>query len=238
TLTTVWLGANDLLKYIFSAGTFGPTPTASLQADIQTTVQTLQAAGSQVVIANLPNVLHTALFIPIANLGPALVGLGVPAAAALPFAGGVAAVNNLGPGSYVLFSALGPIIAALPTGKPPVLTPGSQVVPAAFAAGFQAVNDAYNAAIATVASATGAPLVDDRTALDQAAAQGVPVNPPKCCSSVFGGGLFSFDGIHPSNTGYAIIANLFIGAINAKWGTSIPPVNVQAVYATDPYAPH
>jgi hypothetical protein len=59
----------------------------------------------------------------------------------------------------------------------------------------------------------------------------------------------SFDGIHPSNTGYAIIAYEFIKAINAAYGAHIPEVDVKAVYDgsrcsnkkycfPDPYAPH
>jgi len=43
------------------------------------------------------------------------------------------------------------------------------------------------------------------------------------------GGLFSLDGVHPSNHGHAIIANEFIKVINAKWGGSIPLVDVGAI---------
>ena len=63
------------------------------------------------------------------------------------------------------------------------------------------------------------------------------------------GGILSFDGIHPSNTGYALIAYAFINAINEAYGTSIPQVDLQAAYAgtrcgnskycfPDPYATH
>ena len=54
----------------------------------------------------------------------------------------------------------------------------------------------------------------------------------------FGGGILALDGLHPTNTGYAIIANAWIATINTAYGTSIPAVNVNAIYATDPYAPH
>ncbi|MCB9197330.1 MAG: hypothetical protein H6600_02655 [Flavobacteriales bacterium] len=40
------------------------------------------------------------------------------------------------------------------------------------------------------------------------------------------GGVFSLDGIHPNTKGYAIVANFFIDAINEKYGSSIPRVNV------------
>jgi hypothetical protein len=40
------------------------------------------------------------------------------------------------------------------------------------------------------------------------------------------GGLFSTDGIHLNPRGNAIVANLFIQAINAKYGSTIPQVSV------------
>ncbi|MCE1188067.1 MAG: hypothetical protein LWX56_02910 [Ignavibacteria bacterium] len=48
-------------------------------------------------------------------------------------------------------------------------------------------------------------------------------------TSFLTGGLFSLDGVHPSNQGHTIIANEFIKAINAKWGTNIPQLNVNSV---------
>ena len=48
--------------------------------------------------------------------------------------------------------------------------------------------------------------------------------------------ILSFDGLHPSNTGYALIAYDFIETINKAYGTHIPEVDVKAVY--DGYALH
>lgn len=39
------------------------------------------------------------------------------------------------------------------------------------------------------------------------------------------GGFFSLDGFHPNQKGYALIANEFIKAINAKYNSTLPPVN-------------
>jgi lysophospholipase L1-like esterase len=50
------------------------------------------------------------------------------------------------------------------------------------------------------------------------------------------GGIFSLDGIHPSKTGNALIANEFIAAINARYGESIPLVDVAKVARRDPLA--
>lgn len=45
-------------------------------------------------------------------------------------------------------------------------------------------------------------------------------------------GGFSEDGVHPNSRGYAWLANVFIDAINAKFGASIPRVNVASFAGT------
>ncbi len=48
------------------------------------------------------------------------------------------------------------------------------------------------------------------------------------------GGFISFDGLHFSNTGYALLAETFVTAINSTLGTDVPPVDIEAIYAADP----
>ena len=43
------------------------------------------------------------------------------------------------------------------------------------------------------------------------------------------GGLFSLDGVHPSNQGQAVMGNEFIKAINAKFGATIPLIDVSSI---------
>ena len=50
----------------------------------------------------------------------------------------------------------------------------------------------------------------------------------------FLGGLFSLDGLHPSNTGYAIIANEFIKGINGAFGTTYRSANIASIADHDP----
>jgi lysophospholipase L1-like esterase len=40
------------------------------------------------------------------------------------------------------------------------------------------------------------------------------------------GGTFSLDGVHLTGRGYAIIANEFIKAINQKYQSTLPQVNI------------
>ncbi|MCA9665603.1 MAG: hypothetical protein KC503_08440 [Myxococcales bacterium] len=55
------------------------------------------------------------------------------------------------------------------------------------------------------------------------------------------GGLFGLDQLHLSNTGYALIANVFIDAINAElaatYGEKLPSVDLATVNADDPESP-
>jgi hypothetical protein len=50
----------------------------------------------------------------------------------------------------------------------------------------------------------------------------------------FLGGLFSLDGIHPTNTGYAIMANEFIKAINQAFGLNVRDANIRDIAEHDP----
>ncbi|MDQ2679823.1 MAG: SGNH/GDSL hydrolase family protein [Candidatus Eremiobacteraeota bacterium] len=268
TLATVWLGANDLLKYTFSGG----NPAASdspgqMQADITLAIQKLQGSGAKVVVANLPDILGLPQFFAQPALPQTIAtftGGQVPAAAVqglvLPY---LQSAYGIGAGGYLtetgffgLLGNIGPVITALSHGQtpPPFLDPngkgsglGGAYLTDQLAAQVQGLNTAYNASIGAAATATGAPLVDIHSLFVQIkTAGGVPINPPKCCSLQFGGGILSFDGLHPSNTGYALIANAFIDTINAKLGGSIPDVNVGAIYSgaasfqniPDPYAQH
>ena len=45
-------------------------------------------------------------------------------------------------------------------------------------------------------------------------------------------GIFSEDGVHPNSRGYAYLSNIFIEAINTKFGSSIPLTNVSKYKAT------
>jgi lysophospholipase L1-like esterase len=125
------------------------------------------------------------------------------------------------------------------------LTTGDYVSDTIAGAGQQ-LNNAYNAAIAAAAQQTGAPLIDVHAFVANIYAQPnhyypLPSN-PKCCSMLYGGGFFSLDGIHPSNTGYALVANLFIQGIDTLApANSIPPLSgsqIATINATDIYSPH
>jgi hypothetical protein len=135
---------------------------------------------------------------------------------------------------------------------------GMNYITPKFAAKVQNLNNIVNTGIDDTARATNVPLVDAATIFSGMAsgnpanpyfAQAASINPGICCTLGYMYGLLSLDGIHPSNTGYALVAYYFINAINKAYGAHIPQVDYVAAYNgtrcsnkhycfPDPYAPH
>jgi hypothetical protein len=44
--------------------------------------------------------------------------------------------------------------------------------------------------------------------------------------------------MHPTNTGYGIIANEFIKTMNRQLDSDIPPASIEQIAKTDPLFPH
>ena len=50
---------------------------------------------------------------------------------------------------------------------------------------------------------------------------------------VWSGGLISFDGLHPTTTGYAVLTNVVIDQLNARLATGVPRLDLAAVARAD-----
>jgi hypothetical protein len=177
----------------------------------------------------------------------------------------VAGAYGLGTTGYVTFPGAIAILEAIAGGKTPNLDPtgagsglGLNYITPSFATQVQTLNDTLNTGIAAAATATKVPMVDVHSiftdlasgcssgcANDPFAGEALTLNPGKCCTLAYGGGLVSFDGFHPSNTGYALIAQAFIAAIDSAYGASIPNLTLLSQYNgtgtipfPDPYAQH
>lgn len=270
TLTTVWLGANDLLKYAFSGGTAVglDTTSASVKADMTTVIKTLQSAGSNVIVADLPDIIETPQFAIIANppsqaycqiqtwLPCVLYDVGYSwTDAELATDGLIATYSFLAPsGSNNAYLTESGAIYLLEGGTFAANQNGEYFLTATFAQQVQTVNTAINTGIQQAANANHAAFVP----IDQIFAgiysgsgtyfnTAASINPGVCCTLTFGGGLLSLDGLHPSDTGYALIASYFVQYANTAFGTSIPSISASGgyggsggIYASypDPYAPH
>lgn len=88
---------------------------------------------------------------------------------------------------------------------------------------------AYNTAIASLASTYGLALVDANSKMvELSATSGIQFDGVKYTAKFVTGGSFSLDGVHPTGRGYAVLANEFIKAINIKFASNLPFVNVNS----------
>jgi lysophospholipase L1-like esterase len=108
---------------------------------------------------------------------------------------------------------------AVPLADKWVLTPEEQTAVANATA-------SYNQTIAALAQAYDLAFVDANAYLTVLDETGIPLADGSTVTSTYArGGGFSLDGVHPSPRGYALVANLIIEAINAKYGSNLPGVD-------------
>lgn len=93
--------------------------------------------------------------------------------------------------------------------------------------------DDYNSIIKSEADARGLAFVDANARMQELSTSGITVDGIGFTAAFISGGAFSLDGVHPSTRGYAILANDFIKAINAKYGANVPQVVVSSYPAVE-----
>ncbi|WP_347051155.1 G-D-S-L family lipolytic protein [Flavobacterium olei] len=91
---------------------------------------------------------------------------------------------------------------------------------------LEVATNAFNATIKSLADSKGLAFVDANAIMKKIDEGGISADNYTMKSTFVTGGTFSLDGIHPSPRGYAFIANKFIEAINAKYGSNLKGVNV------------
>ena len=191
--------------------------------------QLVSTTRANLIVANIPDVTLVAYMTPgYLVLGEYSQATGIPAAQ-------LSLLTGVQPTDLVNPTGLAEISAILQgTQKTPVDDAG--LLTAAETATVKQTVIAYNQVIAEQVAAAGGTLVDIYSATNSLNAH-PPVILGYQTNTGFLGGLFSLDGIHPTNTGYAITANAFIQTMNAALGKTIPLVDVSAVAATDPLFP-
>lgn len=237
TTVILWLGSDDALVPALVGQVSLLTPPAAFTAAFSAVIGSLAQTGATLIVANIPDITEIAFFTPITRIAQTS---GLSAAA-------VAAALGTGTGDYVGMGALaqaleilvGTARGPLPTicqapyaGLPSTTTPC--VLTATDAATIRTTIGSYNAAIAAaVAGLPRATLVDIHSLVDQLSSNGYNVLGRTLNTGLLGG-LFTLDGIHPTNTGYAIIGNTFIETMNANLRTRIPAVDVNKIAKHDP----
>ncbi|MDC6365753.1 MULTISPECIES: G-D-S-L family lipolytic protein [Flavobacteriaceae] len=108
---------------------------------------------------------------------------------------------------------------AIPLADQWVLTPEEQTA-------VENALTAYNQTIEALATTYDLAFVDANALLNELRTTGFQQTDGSVVTATFAtGGGFSLDGVHPAPRGYAILANAFVAAINAKYGSNLPGVN-------------
>ncbi len=231
TTVFLWTGSEDALLADEAGSPGAMTSLASFTSDYTELITVLKAyTGAHLVVANVPDVTMIPYMTPaslVLNEASQYTHLPVSVLSVL---------LGMEPGDLVNGQGLTDLEAeAASFAKGGSLTPlpGSDVLTAAEIATVQANIAGYNQVIAQLVAAAGGTLVDLHSYFAKLAA-GVTIN-GYTASPSFLGGLFGLDGIHPTNTGYALLANQYIAATNTAFGLATPAVDVSQVAANDPY---
>jgi lysophospholipase L1-like esterase len=231
TIVTLWIGSNDVLAAAVSGRTIEGvtlTPLASFRAAYQSVVNTIKASGVSAIAANVPEV-TTIPFV--TTIQPVVVS---------PTTGAPVRVNGqtvplIGPSGPLPANTLVTLAAA------PYLLKGDGI-PTALGGTGRALPDEvildldeqailrervgqYNQAIAAICQGAGIPVLDLHAFFADVAAHGLTVGGITLTGAYLSGGLFGYDGIHPTDLGYALLANQWIRFINSRGG-QVPEVNL------------
>jgi lysophospholipase L1-like esterase len=102
----------------------------------------------------------------------------------------------------------------------------NRVLTASEVSEIKLATDAYNVTIKAAADSNSLAFVDTASILNQLNNGGIRFGNFHMTAAYVTGGTFSLDGVHPSPRGYALIANKFIEAINAKYGSNLKGVDL------------
>jgi hypothetical protein len=219
TILLVWLGNNDVLPMATRTDTGAAVSTpAEFGAQYRRFLDALADTGAPMVIANIPDV--TA--IPVLRRAAGQVTTCRDQGTTKPVAATDLLSINMDP-------------ALLP--EPPC----NRVLDSAEQAFVRDTVSAFNveigAAAVDIEQRRGIPvaMVDVFGLFDQFEQTGVDVrgNGSLVLTTRYLGGLFTLDGVHPTRTAHALIANAFIDAMNARFGTTLARVDVARVADRD-----
>lgn len=230
TFVHLWIGNNDVL----GAATSGIviegvtlTPPGQFEMDLRAIVGALAAQGAGIVMGNIPDV--TA--IPFVNTLPPVVtnpNTGEPVRD--PNGNLIPLIGPDGPLNPAVDKVLLSAAAELAQGRgvPQQLGGSGQPLSNSAVLNGQELErianrvQTFNAIITDVANDVGAVVFDANGFLRDVVANGFDVGGIELDTEFLTGGLFSYDGVHPTPLGYAVIANELIRTINEGFGADIP----------------
>ena len=242
TFVLLWIGANDVLREVTRG--VPATEVAAFEADYRQIVTAITSLPTYtgMVAGNIPDVttipftttippfvVNPATQTPVLIDGHLVPLIGPSGPLTLPGPGTPGDLVTLG-ASSLMAQGFGIPTALGGNGQP---LPGVVILtPAELVHISQRVHD-LNQVIDDVAAEFGYPVADVNALLIEAAGPGLEVGGFNYGRALVTGGLFSLDGIHPTDMGHALVANLFIEAINEAYGATLQPVDIARVAAVD-----
>jgi len=240
-----WLGNNDALLYATSGGAGDVlTDESTFAALYNLLISTLTASGAKGIVATIPDVTSIpyfntvtvgAIVAGVQKVNPSVSGIYINAlVSGTTYAPRVATANDLIVLTFPTNMIGQPV--ATPYGNLPYgLTPytpvdNKYVLDANEVALTREHVLSFNSTIKTVAAAKGLAIFDAYTFLNNIKQNGITVEGISLNSNFLTGGIFSLDGVHLTPRGYAVVADGFIEAINAKYGSNIPLADVAAYH--------
>jgi lysophospholipase L1-like esterase len=230
-LVTVWIGNNDVLGAVIRGRVVEGatvTPADTFRTAFQQLINALRATGARIVAANLPDVTAVPYVTTLSRVvvNPATGQPLVINGQQVPLLG---PNGPLPPGTLVTLAA-GTLLAqghGIPTvaGGRGTPLPDEVILDAGEVSFLRDRVNANNAAIAEICSAASIPVVDVNRFYRDILSGGYVVGGVVLRGSFLTGGLISLDGVHPTDLGYAILANEWIRVINQSGG-DLEPVDL------------
>lgn len=137
-------------------------------------------------------------------------------------------IPNQRPGGYFILPASNQLSDLLASNSQETPIPHSLVLDNGEASQAQQLVNSYNQSITGLAAVDGYPVVDingvfaDIVENGSITRDGVTLTPTP-------GSLFSFDGVHPTNRGHGIIANMTIDVLNNAYNASLPNIDISEI---------
>lgn len=232
TFVTLWIGNVDVLGAAIRGRAIDGvtlTPAAVFRQVYAQIIAALKASGAKIVAANLPEV----TLIPfVTTLKPFVVN---PVSGQPVLDAGGRTIPLLGPNgplpSESLVTLAASSLLAQGIGVPKAVggigtpLPDEVILDPNEVAIIRARVEANNQAIQEICQAAGVPVLDVHALYRDISENGRLVGGVRLTSAFLTGGIFSYDGVHPTDLGYALVANEWIKAINANGG-NLPEINL------------
>ena len=216
-----WVGTDDLIAEVlnfYQLNHVQPTPLPTFTSEYQQLVSRLKATGAKAVLANIPDFTKMGYLFDNADL--------------TRYTG---TDYHLAAGSVTTLPTM--ILLKLGVFGPSILQNPSYVLNAAELSALETQIQSYNAVIIQTAAANNFPVVDAYSILNSLITNPITIE-GITIGTHFNQGGFSLDGVHPSDTGYALFANYFIQAANAAYGMNIPQISMSrltTIFNADPF---